>query len=199
MTQKANSAELQLAPPGAGIPLPAQIFLRLFIRPFKAEKADWAESKLRFEKTTQKILREIEGLSEEQISQRVLVPPQMGLEDSSRYWSIAMTLEHLELVNRLMAQLIQALTHGIVPDAKADIAKMKPMRNLSAAESLQIFRRFSLEEFSIISIGDRNSQLRFAHPWFGKMTARAWYWLMAIHQGIHLQQIRAIKKGLNSI
>lgn len=192
MSQK----EPQLAPPGAGIPFLNRMALRLYVIPFVASKTPWDESKKRFRKITAKILQEVEGLSEEQMSRKVLVPPQRGLEDSSRYWSVAMTLEHLGIVGRGIRQAVEALTHDQVPQVEVNIALVKPHGRLNPAEALNDFKKFALEEFETVNIGDRSSPLKLKHPWFGPLNAQCWYWLMAVHQGIHWQQIRAIKKGL---
>jgi hypothetical protein len=190
--------EPKLAPPGAGIPLHQRIVLHLFVKPLIASRAPWEESQESFLKITRKIRRELEGLSQEQIETKVLVPPMTGLEDSSRYWSIAMTLEHLVIVGSQLMPLVQALSAGSVPDAKADIAALKPSGKPTTQEILENFRKFCDDDFPALlpSLKNRRSPLQFRHPWFGKMNAQAWYWLLGAHQGIHLRQIRAIKKGL---
>ena len=53
-----------------------------------------------------------EPLSAEQLQRRVLVKAPMGMEDSSRYWSAAMVLEHLIEVGSRIAVGIVELTHG---------------------------------------------------------------------------------------
>ena len=43
------------------------------------------------------------------VGRRVLIRRPPGLEDSSRYWSAFMTLEHLRIVHREMVRIIDAL------------------------------------------------------------------------------------------
>lgn len=186
----------KLAPPGAGIPWPAKIFLRLYTRPFVAAKASWEESKENFIKVNQKIFNEIQGLSSERLDQRILVPPQLGLEDSSRYWSVAMTLEHLVIVSSQVAAVIESLSAGKVPLTKADTSKVKPKGLNEPQFWVDTFRNFCLQSYPQIQVNDPQSKIKFMHPWFGPMTAREWYWLMPVHHGIHLKQIREIKKAL---
>jgi hypothetical protein len=50
----------------------------------------------------------------------------MGIEDSSRYWSAAMVLEHLIEVGSRIATGVVELTHGQAASVKADIADVKP-------------------------------------------------------------------------
>lgn len=187
----------KLAPPGAGIPFTQKLFLKLYLGPFVAAKTPWEKSKQNFEKITEKILKEVEGLNDKQLNQKILVPPQPGLEDSSRFWSIAMTLEHMVIVGKEIQQAVESLTHGALPNKKADIGKLKPHGELTALESVQIFKTFTLEEFPKIKIGDRNSKLKLLHPWFGLFSAQQWYWLLGAHQLLHLRQIREIKKRLS--
>ncbi|MGZ3690691.1 MAG: hypothetical protein ACXVAX_04270, partial [Pseudobdellovibrio sp.] len=88
----------KLAPPGAGVPFYHRLLMRFFVGPFVAKKTPWNVSEQNFHKISGRILKEIENLSEKQLTTKVLVPPQMGLEDSSRFWSIAMALEHMVIV-----------------------------------------------------------------------------------------------------
>lgn len=199
---KGNSTpnvEPQLDPPGAGVPWPQGLVLKYFVAPFIAGRTDWSVSEERFHKLTHKILKEIDGLTDAQQSTKVLVPPQAGLEDSSRYWSIAMVLEHLVIVGTAIIYAINELDSGRIPQGKADTAAVKPIGALSASQSAEEFKKFSQTDYKnlVLGIKNKNSTLRFRHPWFGMITAKQWFWVLAIHHGLHLKQIREIKKGLN--
>lgn len=189
----------KLAPPGAGVPWPQRMVMKFFIAPFVAGRTDWKLSQTRFDKITAKILREVDNLSEEELTKKVLVPPQTGLEDSSRFWSIAMTLEHLVIVGRQMNYAITELVSGRIPEGKADTAAVKPLGKLSGKQSVDDFRNFTSVDYKnlvkYIGSHDHNSNLKFLHPWFGKITAKQWFWVLSIHHGLHLKQIRKIKKG----
>jgi hypothetical protein len=187
-----------LAPPGAGIPFYQTILLRLFVRPFIAAKSSPEASKKIFDIATAKIMKELDGLTALQLNKKILVPPQAGLEDSSRFWSISMVLEHLAIVGRKLCMVVEALSHDIAINEKADIAKLKPFGEIPAADSIEDFKKFASEEFSKLQVLKPQSKNKFKHPWFGDMTAAEWYWLIGVHQGLHLKQIRAIKKGLDS-
>lgn len=186
----------QLAPPGAGIPFHHRLLLRYYIKPFVASKSSIEASKKSFEKLSEKILKELEGLSEAQLQTKILVPPQAGLEDSSRFWSIAMTLEHLGIVGRKLILLINSLSQNLPIYEKADIGKLKPFGEMTVAESIQDFKKFVFDEFPNVHLPDPDPGNLFEHPWFGPMNCRQYYWLLGTHQAIHLKQIRAIKKGL---
>jgi hypothetical protein len=201
MIQKDSTAGLKyepkLAPPGAGIPILQKFFLQYFVKPFVAAKTPWETSEERFNRINQKILNEVQGLSEQQLTERVLIPPQQGLEDSSRYWSIKMTLEHLVIVTTQMFLLVTELSKNVVPDGKADTAAVKPHDLISYEKTMEQFKKLITIDFAHLNknIVNRNTQVRFQHPWFGKMNAKEWYWVLAMHHGLHLKQIREIKKG----
>jgi len=50
----------------------------------------------------------------------------MGIEDSSRYWSVAMALEHLGEVGLNIAVGIVELSRNMTVTVKVDIAELKP-------------------------------------------------------------------------
>lgn len=197
-THSEPSIEPNLAPPGAGIGLFPSLVLRYFVKPMVASRATREESKSRFHKINQKILKEIDGLNELQLTTKVLVPPQRGLEDSSRYWSIRMVLEHLCIVSSQMFQVIEHLSNGQIPNRKADTAAVKPTNRIATGDVVFDFKKIIQEDFEKMdqNFSNFDANLKFKHPWFGPMRASAWYWLLGIHHSLHLKQIREIKKGL---
>ncbi len=188
----------KLAPPGAGIPWPLKLILRYFMKPFVASRTPWEVSEKRFVRINQKILSEIEGLTEEQLSKKILVPPMRGLEDSSRFWSIKMVIEHLVIVSSQMIKIIPLLSNGQVPNGKADTATVKPFGQMTVNETMNLFKKLTTRDFEnlVSNISNKKSQTTFTHPWFGPMTAQEWYWLLPGHHALHLKQIKAIKKSL---
>lgn len=200
LQQNTNSVSKEpvLAPPGAGIPLHQKILMRFILKPFVAGRTPWEVSEANFRKINEKIFKAIDGLTEAQLTTRILVPPQMSLEDSSRYWSIKMALEHLLIVSGQMMQLIPTLSQNIIPNAKADIAAVKPKNEIGLTKILQDFKKLISTDFDKLNSSIRNREVSavFYHPWFGNMNAKQWYWLLAMHHGVHLKQIREIKKRL---
>lgn len=194
----AETAAPVLAPPGAGVPLPDRLVMRYILRPFVARRSAWEENEARFRAVAARIEAEIKGLSPGDMTRQILVPPMRGLEDSSRNWSVAMTLEHIAIVSRAIAGAVRALAAGAVPPGRADTAAVKPSGGLGPEEAAESFRRFCNEEFPALlpALRNRDSSLAFAHPWFGPMTAKEWHWLLAAHLDIHLRQIREIRRRL---
>jgi hypothetical protein len=197
-----NDAEItaKLGKPGAGLPLVEGLVTRWVVGPFISRKFSWEENRRRFEKTTAALLKEIEGLDDKQLAARILVPPQQGLEDSSRYWSAAMLFEHLIIVSEGVKTGIIALSRGIVPDVKVDTGKVKPSGDPTPSEIIEKYKRFSsaLQDDLEKSVKDKDSKARLRHPWLGPLNCRQWHWLLAAHQGIHLRQLREIVKGLSA-
>lgn len=199
LNKNANNIENpKLDPPGAGLPWHQKLILKYYVGPFVAAKTDWNISEARFYRLTNQINTELEGLTEDQLQKKILVPPQQGLEDSSRYWSIAMALEHLVIVGKGIFYAINELSAHRAPFGKADTAAVKPLGKMSAQDTQLLFERFCTTDYKkmIDTIQDRNSDLKFQHPWFGPMNAKQWFWLLPIHHNIHLKQIREIKKSL---
>lgn len=190
----------KLGKPGAGVPFLQGLILRWYVGPFLSKKASWEENNRRFEATTKALLKEIEGLDEAQLAKKVLVPPQQGLEDSSRYWSAAMLFEHLIIVGKKTKGGIIALGQGIVPDVKADTAKVKPAGERKPSEVIADYTAFAASVMDELDRGVKNkdSKATFAHPWMGPFTCRQWHWLLHAHQSIHLRQLREIVKGLRA-
>ena len=128
----------------------------------------------------------------------MLVPPQQGLEDSSRYWSAAMLLDHLVIVGEQVKGGILALSRGIVPKGEASTAKVKPSGAPTVAEAVAAYKKFASTVMVDLDKGvaDKDSKATFRHPWLGPLNCRQWQWLLAAHQAIHLHQLHEIVKGL---
>src|SRR5277367_301892 len=134
--------EPKLAPPGAGIPFVDRVSLRYVLLPLLFRSTSWEQAIERFEKEGQRILKIIQNTPAEQLDTRKLVPPMRGLEDSSRYWSVAMAAEHLIIVGEQMAIGMQMLSAGKVPDRKANTAAVKPKGKIGATELYDTFKKF---------------------------------------------------------
>ncbi len=194
------TSDPKLQPPGAGLPLAQLVFLKIWLGPFVSKRTPPKKSRETYEKLTKKIIEYAASLSDEQRSEKVLVDPIRGLEDSSRYWSMNGVLEHLMMVSTGVEATILALSSGTVPNQKVDTAKVKP-----AQKGQDYLAQFTERAPGLMSRLDEKlsqpnmnfeSQLKLKHPWFGKMTAKQWYWLLGTHQGIHYQQAQQIASAL---
>jgi hypothetical protein len=188
----------KLAPPGAGLPWLelkiANLGFHLLNRRTTREK-----SSALLKKECATILDLARLCNAETGSQRVLIDRLPGMEDSSRYWSVFMTLDHLRIVNLAVADTIRLLGQGKVPDRKADTAAVKP----SPEAGVRVVDDFELSnkliEQCAARLPDLRTEARYAHPWFGPLDASAWYFLAGFHQRLHRKQIEKIIKTLTPI
>lgn len=191
---------LKLDKPGAGIPFFDSLVLKFFIAPYVAAKSDWDKNRESFLVLSRLVLAEIEGLDDTLLARPVLVPKMRGLEDSSRYWSAAMVLEHLSIVNRDIARLVVSLSKGEVPPGDISTATVKPKGGGNPRLFVEEFRTLvmSLPDYIDSKVQDKTSKAVKKHPWFGGMNALQWQWLLAMHTRIHLKQLRYVVAALKA-
>ena len=185
----------QLDKPGAGVPWAEGLMYRYYIGPFIAAKSDWEKNWQMFDKINAKTLMLAEKLTAEQLTTRILVPRLKGIEDSSRYWSVAMTLEHLVIVGTGITGIIKSLGRNITPPIKVNIAALKPKGHADPQVDLQAFRQFSETTRSMIETEIHlpiSRTHKLDHPWFGAFDALQWQWLLGVHGAMHYRQIKAI-------
>src|SRR5262245_52115078 len=92
MNQEDPQAQLQ--PPGAGLPAFELFVSRAGLRLLKLFVSREGASRW-FRTEADRVLALARSLDPADATRRVLIPRLAGLEDSSRYWSVCMTLEHL--------------------------------------------------------------------------------------------------------
>jgi len=184
--------EPKLAAPGAGIPTVerwvAGVMLRLGDR--------WSTPTAvadRFLRARQEVLGRVDRCGAGVAATRVLIPRLQGLEDSSRYWSVFMTVHHLAIVNRAVAGIVDSLRADQIPPRQANTADVKP----DPAAGPGVVEEFdeSCRDVQRAASGSAEAlrtRLRFAHPWFGPLDASQWHYLAAFHMNLHLRQIDRI-------
>ena len=205
MANQSNPSTPQLQKPGAGLPWVEALIARYLMMPWTPRRTPWKASNDYFIHEGEKILKLLsrfdpsKSVDAETLERPVLIPRIRGIEDSSRFWSISMTLEHLITVGQGMTHIICELTHGRVPPIQVNIAQVKPSKKLQAQNAASEFQRFLKETHRNVSQpgGNLASPARLVHPWFGPITAHQWNWLLASHQGIHRRQIEQIILLLN--
>jgi len=183
----------KLDKPGAGLPWPQSWITRMIVPPM-ARRFTWDECAAKFALQSEKVQKMVQPLDDVTIQARVLVPRLRGLEDSSRFWSVSMTLEHLIIVGDGVADIIVKLAMGEKPKEIVETANVKPQEKYIgtaarlefAAMAQRVRHRLETE------IVDRDSKVTHDHPWFGPFTARQWHWLLGGHTVIHRDQIRSI-------
>jgi uncharacterized damage-inducible protein DinB len=131
-------------------------------------------------------------------TQRVLIPRLRGLEDSSRFWSIAMTLDHLRITNAAFSEIIRSLAKNTTPPGVASTAAVKPSPEASFEVLYEYTQSCSRVMAAVSEHPKLNTPARFAHPWFGAMNAEGWHLLAGTHMSIHRKQIQAILSQLDT-
>ncbi len=193
-----HSAQPKLKRAGAGLPWPEKWLVRWMV-PRMAHKATWQQADEMFVSQSAKILKDVHGLDKARLSTPFLIKRIRGLEDSSRFWSVAMTLEHSAIVTEGMAEITIKLSRGEKLDFVVDVVKVKPQKAWAPEKSIELFNEMVIrvQKRFATEVKDKNSKTTHFHPWFGELDCHQWHWLAASHLTIHKTQIREIIKGLH--
>lgn len=195
MNPSLAAQEPRLAPPGAGLPLPELLIARLIFA-WHSRSGDRARFDRLFCEERDAILALVRPLPDEQASHRVLIDRLRGLEDSSRNWSVWMTLDHLRITNIAFAGVMESLSKGVTPSRAASTAAVKP----DPAVDGGVVAAFGQSCEAVLgATKGRTASLttaRYAHPWFGPLDETAWHALAAFHMKLHRRQIERILEGM---
>lgn len=191
----AESIAASLDLPGKGLPRHELFIARLMVG-WRARRTSRAESERLFSGEWDRIRKLVQSATDEQLARRVLIPRLRGMEDSSRYWSVYMTLDHLRIVNDHTTELVGLLARDRTPSRVTGTADVKPDPQVDS-KVVDAFER-SCTEFQRVasSIADLKTQLRWPHPWFGPLNAERWHFFAGFHMGLHRKQIESILKSL---
>ncbi|MFM7469616.1 MAG: hypothetical protein ACKO37_08975 [Vampirovibrionales bacterium] len=189
-----------LQPPGAGVPFLERFFGGIGIR-ISAMLSTPEQCNQNFHRAFLHMLELIHMTPQTEWTRPVLVPRFQGLEDSSRYWSICMVLNHLNQVNLGTLKNIQHLVQEQKPNMTVRIEDVKPpviQETLQATQVLQTFKEACetyLQEMTPLA-GKLKTHTTLAHPWFGELNAHQWHFMMGFHMQLHGKQVQAIVNGL---
>ena len=192
-----NTTEPQLAAPGAGLPA-IELFIGARIFALKRLLGNRAAFTKSFEQERAAIRELVNSCEPAKRAERVLIPRLRGLEDSSRFWSVWMTLDHLRITNSAFATVITSLASGEVPEKPASTADVKPDPTVSAA--VEDRYEESCDELlrAVAAVPNLRTPAKYAHPWFGPLDAAGWHAMAGMHLGIHHAQIARIVSALPS-
>jgi len=190
-----TASEPKLAAPGAGLPAIEHLIARLLfgLRLLTGNREAFTA---KFKRERGAIRDLVASSDTARRGERVLIKRLPGLEDSSRNWSVWMTLDHLRITNGEFARIITDLTHRRVPAGAASTAAVKPSPTVTAAVEAEYEKSCDGLLAAAAAAPELKMHLRFAHPWFGPMDAFAWYALAGGHMGIHRGQIARVVAGL---
>ncbi len=184
----------QLAPPGAGLPFPENLIARLLLG-VKRLTGNSSDFTAHFIRERQTIRRLIANLDEATLSSRVLIHRPRGLEDSSRNWSVLMTLDHLRIVHHAFIAVIETLASEHVPAGEASTAAVKPDPEVTMNAISEYEASCDALLATLSAVKNFKTRARFPHPWFGPMDAHGWHALAGGHMSIHRVQIERILAG----
>jgi DinB superfamily len=191
-----NQTQPKLAPPGAGLPT-TELSIARMIFAYRRWTSSREALNARFQSERERIrvlLRRCDG---DKGSRRVLIQRVRGLEDSSRHWSVWMTLDHLRIVHLEIARVIGALAQGKVAEGTASTAAVKPTTEVNA-DIVDAYEHSCDAVLSIVAASPNlKTTVRYPHPWFGPLTAAGWHALVVGHLKIHRKQVERIVGGLD--
>ncbi len=187
----ADDSMVDLQEPGAGLPELERVFLNAMFRCGTAVLS--ANKALQiFNSAANTILEIVADTDINRASQQVLVPRFIGMEDSSRNWSLLMVVEHLRMVDREILSAIRMLLQGHAPLGDVSIADYKPDPDVGW-DVIDQFERLIDEYQDFMSTRPSlRTQLRYRHPWFGPLDGHGWLCLAAMHHRIHRKQAKKI-------
>lgn len=185
----------KLAAPGAGLPTIERFVANLMIH-WKASRTSRESATAKFATERDAILQVLAPLNPISLATPVLIKRLPGLEDSSRYWSLLMTVDHLRIVNRQIAGVIALLTSGKIPQQAASTASVKPSENVDS-HVITAFEETCRDFESVVAAqASLKTTVKFAHPWFGPMDAAGWHFMAGFHMSLHRKQMELILAGL---
>ena len=167
-----------LAPPGAGLPWLELRIARLLVG-WQARRTTRQEAAALFAAQRDRLLADARALSPEVGARRVLIPRPRGLEDSSRFYSVYMVLEHLRIMNFAITDVIEQLVRGHVPPGSASTAAVKPKQGVGPETIAGIEASCDYFLTKTAALPDLRSDLRWPHPWFGPLDAERWHFFNA--------------------
>ncbi len=189
-----TNTEPTLAPPGAGLPA-FELFMGRILFGLRRRLGNRDGFTARFQRERERIRTLVESCEPGLRDRRVLIARVRGLEDSSRHWSVWMTLDHLRIVNGQMALVITALSQGQVPQRKASTAAVKPSPDADATVVEAYEASCDALLAAAAAVPELKTAARFEHPWFGPLDAAGWYALAGGHLAIHRRQLVRIIAG----
>lgn len=196
MLRRKNSKELE--PPGKGLPFIELLIARALIRR-KLRRSTVEEARKAFATERSEILSLVKAFSEEEASTPILISRLKGLEDSSRHWSLYMTMEHLRIVNRSSIAIISDLLAENKPSTIVSTSSVKPAPGIDSS----VIERFTevCDEFEnrFGALSSLKSKETLAHPWFGELNAEQWHFFAGFHMALHKKQMDAIAETLRTL
>ncbi|WP_294956356.1 hypothetical protein [Sulfurovum sp.] len=178
---------------GEGIS-PAKRFLgKHLMFPLLNSVISWDRAWDIYDREGEKIIALASELDRESLFKRVLVSELFGLEDNSRYYSVAMVIKHLLIVGNTLQNRIPVLSRGENLDRHVKIEDVKPYTRIddNIVQQFEVFLS-TYRETLTRNVEDIHIDNTSQHPWFGEFNPKQWSILGMAHQIVHRRQIEAI-------
>ncbi len=182
---------------GEGIAAYKRLSAKYILFPLMNHFISWEKAWDIYDAEGEKIVAMASKLSEEQLFQRILIPRLFGLEDNSRYYSVAMVIEHLLIVGNALQVRIPILSRDKKLGNHVKIEDVKPYTEIDRDIVTQ-FQDFlnSYREKLDANVENIHIDNTSEHPWFGAFNPKQWSILGMVHQIVHRRQIEAIIQQL---
>jgi len=182
---------VELQPPGAGLPfLELQLSRAALAVLFRFTSREAASAKFRQE--ADRVLGLVRSLEPQAAARRVLIPRPWGIEDSSRFWSGYMVLEHLTIVDREILNVIQHLAAGRRYERIITIRNVKPAPGQDSGAVERFAAAADGYLAAVAALGEFPREGTYPHPWFGPKNAHWWHCLAGTHHALHARQLERI-------
>jgi hypothetical protein len=193
--EKSSSPVVRLAPPGAGIPALERFVSNLLLRTASALSSPGSRAALVAQQQAA-VLERVRAAGP-RAGQPVLIPRLRGLEDSSRFWSVYMTVDHLRIVNSRIAECLRRMIHGLPTGSPIGTAEVKP--SVSADDTVVPAFESACEELAAVTADPlmERTFTTYPHPWFGPLRPAQWHYMAGFHMRLHVRQIDEILARLD--
>ena len=185
----------RLDPPGSGIPRYERRLIGAGIRTAANFLSKDRLTEL-FRREAERAIELARGVDEDQGRRRVLVGRFFGIEDSSRHWSVYMTLEHLVIVNSAIAATLPRLFSGLDVTDAVLVEEFKPVPEAGPEQIDDLTNVVERYTDMVDKLGNLRAGIRYPHPWFGDLSAAQWHALAAVHNGVHRRHVQRILRAL---
>lgn len=193
-----SSTAPALGKPGAGLPFHEWFIAKYLIFPRRFATIDNAKAIANFAEESKAVLQIVSQLTEQELREKRLIKRLRGLEDNSRFWSVAMALEHMIIAGTSIRGVLLSLSNGRADLPGSTIADLKPNPEVSTDGLLARFEQMTQKFVRTAETAkiDAFPETTYSHPWFGPLNARKWLVFAGAHQSIHRTQIEEIAKIL---
>lgn len=188
----------QLAEPGAGIGMIEMGLLKAVIKPILMRGVQAERSIQKLRQGECQLEDELRQFNPERLTEQILVPRIWFIEDSSRFWSVAMLFRHITKVNLSIAKAIEykmSLGDESASAAKERLKAVKPEVEFNQIQEIQNYRGSVLRLITAVEkTSERELQTNtLPHPWFGQLTYAEWTWFAGFHMTVHSRQLKLMR------